>query len=121
MPDFTLLRDSEPDTRSFTVRFTGAGPANPTKSLGRGVTVTWISTGLYELTWAEPPGVYKTYEPSWQATTPSDLAGYTVVAGDFNATTRKLRLSVTNAANALADLTATQKLNLRVHFGGTSA
>lgn len=114
-------RVTEPEEHDQLVRFAGAGAADPTILLGRGVTVRWISTGLYEVTWPESQGAFAGYAPGFQATTAADLKGYSCVAGDYNATTRKLRVSVTSAGDALVDLTATQKLNLRVAFKQTGA
>lgn len=107
---------TQPEFIDHVVRITGAGAANPTKNFGDGLAVTWISTGLYELTWGESPGTFLGILPGFQATTASQLAGYTVTAGDYDASTRKLRVSVTNGSNALADLTSTQKLMLSVRF-----
>lgn len=111
-------KSSEPELRSYEVRFTGAGAGSPTKNLGGGIAFTWISTGLYELTWATNPGpVFCGLSGvAWQATTASDLKGYSLVAGDWNATTLKLRVSVTGATDALVDLTSTQKVSFAARF-----
>lgn len=114
---------SEPEVRDVRIRFTGASAATPTKNLGKDVTISYISTGLYELTWAAGcvPGVFASVgAPAYQATTASQVAGYTAAFGDFDATTRKLRVSVYNSSFALADLTSTQKLAFTVTFKATS-
>jgi len=98
------------------VRFTG-GTAAVTKDEGVGVAVTYVSTGLVDLTWNENPGHYiGIIGRGFDATTASELKGYSVVAGDFNTSTLTLRISITNAADSLADLTATQHLSLNVGF-----
>jgi hypothetical protein len=81
------------------------------------VTVTYIGTGLVDLVWAEYPGVYLGVD-GWcfEATTSSALKGFTVVPGDYNATTRTLRLSITNASESLTDLAAAQNLSIGVAF-----
>jgi hypothetical protein len=115
-------RESEPELTKCRVRFTGAGAGNPTKNLGQGIAITWISTGLYELTWAETAGIFAFFgDLAFQATTAADLKGYSCVAGDYNATTRKLRVSITNGSATLADLTSTQKVSFVVGFKGVSA
>ncbi len=117
MPDAFPQLGSISELRDIFFAFTGAGAADPTKTHGQRATVTWISTGLYELTFAENPGAFVgATHPAFQATTAADLKGYTGVFGDFNATTRKLRLSITGASDALVDLTSTQKVQFRVAF-----
>lgn len=113
---------SEAEERSVVVRFTGAGAADPTKNKGQGVTITWISTGLYELAFADAGiGIFESVDsPAWQATTAADLKNFSANFGDYNATTRKLRVSVYNGSGSLADLTSTQKLAFRVNFKHTS-
>ena len=114
-------RSAHREMVEFPVRILGTGAANPTKQEGNGVTVTWVSTGLYEVTWAESPYQFIGYSAGLLATTPGDLKGYTVVCGDFNTTTKKIRFSVYNSSFALADLAATQRLCLNFKFARTGA
>lgn len=114
--DRSLLHVTEPETTDYKVTFTGAGAADPTKNFGAGVAVTWISTGLYELTWVDAPGAFVGYTWGLQATTAADLKGHTVVAGDYNTSTLKLRVSITNASETLVDLTSTRKCCLTIAF-----
>lgn len=101
------------------VRFVG-GTAAITKLYGRGVTPTYVSTGLVDLVWAENPGLFVGVDGyCFDATTSSALKGYTVVPGAYNSTTRTLRLSITNASDALADLAALQNLTIGVAFKRT--
>jgi hypothetical protein len=114
--------ETEAEVRDFFIRILGAGAGNPTLVNGAGVTVTWVSTGLYEITWKEDPKNYLGLGGfMFEATTPGALSGYTVVAGNYNASTKKLRVSVYNAtvATTLADLAAAQWLNLTVKFKET--
>lgn len=101
------------------VRFVG-GTAAITKLNGRGVTPTYIGTGLVDLVWDEFPGLYIGVD-GWcfDATTSSALKGFTVVPGAYNATTRTLRLSITNASESLTDLAALQNLTIGVAFKRT--
>lgn len=104
------------------VRFVG-GTAAVTEELGNGVTVTYIGTGLVDVTWAEFAGQYMGLvgAPSFDATTASGLKGFTCVPGDFNTTTRTVRLSITNASEALTDLAAAQHVTCWFAFRTTSA
>ncbi len=117
MADFYEPLYSEPNVRADIVRFVG-GAAAVTKVKGRNVTVTYISTGIVELTWSENPGVFLGLAgmPAFQATTAADVKGHTCVPGVYNATTKKLRLNITNAADALHDLAALEWLNLVALF-----
>lgn len=103
------------------VRFVG-GSAAITKLFGRGVTPTYVSTGLVDLIWDEFPGLYIGVD-GWcfDATTSSTLKGFTVVPGAYNATTRTLRLSITNASESLTDLAALQNLTITVAFKRTGS
>lgn len=114
-------KSTEPDEVISRVRFVG-GSAAVTKLRGTGVTVTYIGTGLVDLTWAEFPGEYIGVDGwGFDATTAADLKGFTVVPGAYNTTTRTLRLSITNASEALTDLAAAQNLSIGIAFGRTNA
>lgn len=111
---------TEPDEYVSRVRFVG-GTAAITKLFGRGVTPTYVSTGLVDLVWAEFPGTYVGIDGfGFDATTASAVAGYTCNAGAYNATTRTLRISIYNGSNALADLAALQNLTIGISFKRTS-
>lgn len=125
MSDFYPDRASEPELRRHVVRFVG-GTAAVTKVLGRGIAVTYVSTGIVDLVWSsrdDAPGTFCGLEgsPSFQATTASQVKGYTCVPGAYNSTTRTLRLNITNASETLADLAALQWLNLVVLFKASDA
>lgn len=113
-------RASFPEVVRNLVRIEGAGAANPDKEVGRGVTVTWVSTGRYRFVWAENPGQFLGLLHGFQATTPANVDGWTAVAGDYNSTTRTLDVYVYSDTPALADLAATQKLFLEFNFARTS-
>jgi hypothetical protein len=108
---------SEPETAEMLVSFTGAGAANPTKVYGKGVTVTWTSTGLYKLTFSDPPGnLVCPGGPCFQATVPAGVKGYTAVFGAFDATGKIVSVSIYNSTFALADLAAAQTVSFAMVF-----
>lgn len=114
-----IPRMNNPTTRDYTVSFVG-GTAAVTKSIGQDVTVTYVSTGLVDLTWSAnetKPGTFVGLKGfGFHATTASAVAGYTANAGAYNATTRTLRISIYNGSNVLADLAALQSLTVTVGF-----
>jgi hypothetical protein len=123
MSDFYPDMSNEPETRDVTVKFVGGSTA-VTKLFGSGVTVTYVSTGIVDLTFGSHMDQF-TYVgvTGWcfGATTASQVKGYTMVPGDFNTSTRKLRLNMTGASESLTDLSSSQTLTLRVMFKATGA
>lgn len=110
------LRGSVPETYDHFVKFVG-GTGAVTATEARGITVTYISTGVVDLVFKENPGSFLGCSGHcFEATTQSALKGYTVVPGVFNTTTFTLRLNITNAADTLADLAALQWLSLTLKF-----
>jgi hypothetical protein len=110
------LRSSVPETYDHFVKFVG-GSSTVTAVEARGVTVTYVSTGVVDLVWKENPGAYLgPVGHNFEATTQSALKGYTVVPGVFNTTTFTLRLNITNASDALTDLAALQWLSITLKF-----
>src|ERR1041385_1788317 len=92
------------------IPFVGGSTA-VTKEFGLGVTVTYISTGVVDLVWAENPGTFIGLMGfHFSATTQSGVKGWTVVSGDYSTTTFTLRLNITNSSDTLADLSSTQHL-----------
>ncbi len=109
----TPLRCAEPESELLGGKITGTGAATPTESEGcAGFAVTWVSTGLYEVTFG--PAVLQVWpgHPSKWADTITGIDGWDVVFGQYNATTRKIRFSVVNESNTLSDLAALTGLNL---------
>lgn len=111
-------KTSQPEHNETLVRFVG-GSGAVTKVEGNGVTVSYTSTGIVTLTWAENPGRFVGCTYMLQATTPADVKGHTVTAGVFNTTTFALQLHITNASETLHDLAALEWCNLRVSFART--
>jgi hypothetical protein len=115
------MQSSEPDERQQVIRFVG-GAAAVTKLFGRGATVTYISTGIVDIAWAERQGEYLGVAGwGFDATAQAGLKGWTVVGGDFNTTTNTLRINITNASETLADMSSSQRLSIRIAFRQTSA
>ena len=99
------------------IRFVG-GTTAVTKVRGEGATVTYIGTGLVDVTFAEAQGTYVGLvgAPSFEATTAADVKGHTCIPGVFNTTTNALRLNITNASEVLHDLAALEWISLTVAF-----
>ena len=110
------VRSSIPETVDTIVKFVG-GSGAVTKVHGTGVTLTYVSTGVVDIVFTENPSNFiGCVGHCFEATTQSALKGYTVVPGVFNATTYTLRINITNASDALADLAALQWLTLTLKF-----
>lgn len=114
--DMSPGRSSVHYERTFRVRLLGTGAANPTVEVGQGLTVAWVSTGLYRITWPEGPGVFVGFIPGLGAATTGDLKGYTVVRDTYDTTNHQIDVAVYNASNNLADLAANQYLDLTIIF-----
>lgn len=109
------------ETITHSVQFVGGTTAvTKVADTGQGITVTYISTGIVDLTWSDNPGMLLNVQTNFQATTASALKGYTCVPGVFNTATLKLRLNITgdggSGAPALVDLAALQWLHVLVVF-----
>lgn len=110
-------RASEPEQFDLFVVMTGTGNGTvPTKNIGRGVTLTWVSTGIIKLTFADYEGVFMGGSPTWQATTASALKGFSVVFGAFDATGTIVNINITNSSQTLVDLQVLQTLGLQLSF-----
>lgn len=115
-----IIGASEPGLTLHVVKFVG-GNAAVTKVLGQGCSVTYISTGIVDIDWsgnANNPGEFVGLAgaPLFQATTAADVKGHTCVPGVYNSTTKKLRLNITNASEALHDLAALEWLTVVAMF-----
>ena len=112
------LRGNIPEELDHLVKFVG-GSAAVTKVYGPGVTVTYISSGVVDLTWAtgaNGPGTFlglKGY--NFQATTPANVKAYTLVPGVFNTSTNTLRLSMYESGT-LTDLADLEWLTVTAAF-----
>ena len=113
---------SEPEQIDLNVTMTGTGNGTvPTKNFGRGVTLTWVSTGVIKMTLAENIGNFMGGAGgySFQAispATPSQLAGFSVVFGAFDSTGKIVNMNIFNGSLAAADLQVGQILSLQIPF-----
>lgn len=122
LANFSQVLSSEPELREILIKILGAGAGNPGKVFGNGVTVTWLSTGLYQVVWGENPGLNVGYTAEFEATAPAALKGYTVVAAPYSNAggVYSQQFSVYNSAFALADLAAAQWMTVICRFKATA-
>jgi hypothetical protein len=115
------LRTNNPETVADVVRFVG-GTAAVTGVVDAGVTVSYIATGRYLLTWQANPGTFLgILPPGLQATTPADIKGHTVVAGAWDSSAFALEVDLTNASDAAHDLAALEWITVVAFFARTTA
>jgi hypothetical protein len=121
MLDPKPLRSTVTEGYDCVIRVTGVNGANPTNNIAPGVTVTRTDEGEYLITWGESPGTFKGLKGfGFEAATPADLKGYTVVIGNYNATAKTLAFEVYDSSFAAADLIAAQHLTLTLGFSFSS-
>jgi hypothetical protein len=115
-------RGTEPEGYSAELQFVGNAAASPTsKPYGKGMTVTWVSTGLYTITFADPPGNFLgMHGYSFLDATPANAAGWTAVVKSYTAasgsTKATIQFSVYNSTFALANLAATTTFSCDLKF-----
>lgn len=109
---------TQPDFVFHPVRIRG-GTAAITKLHGLGVTVTYVGTGIIDVTWSEAQGQWfgMTFGFDTAAGAQAALKGWTAVAGAPSTPATAgapvtVRVNLTNAADTLADLSATQQVAL---------
>lgn len=114
-------KNSEPELRRELVRVVGAGSGGSAiEVLGAGLKVNYIGTGIFDLAWSlnddvpgYPAGVIGA---TFQATTPANVKGYSLVAGAYVPSTRKLRVNLYDGSNNLVDLKALEWVAFEVLF-----
>jgi hypothetical protein len=117
MQDIFPVRSNIVEGSQQFVRFVGGTTAvTKVAGTGSGITVTYIGTGIVDLTWTENPGTFLGLVATFQATTAADVKGHTVVPGVFDTSTRTVRLNITNASEALHDLAALEWLSVLAIF-----
>jgi hypothetical protein len=117
MAQFYPLRTTQIESTDYIIRILGTGAANPTKQEGEGVVVTYRgSAGAYRIQFAENPYQFIGAFATFLGTTPAGLGGWSVVFVDYDATNFRLDFVVFNAANAAADLAATQRISIIAKF-----
>lgn len=100
-------------------RIQGAGTDAPSVTEGVGFTVARSDVGLWTITFSRKYKALISFEAGFQASTPADLAGHSVVVDDL-ATGDSLPLSICNASNDLHDLDANEYLNFVAVFRETA-
>jgi hypothetical protein len=93
------------------------GTTAATKATGYDVTVTYVSTGLYTLTFADVYAENLAFITQLQAATPGDVKGHGVVADTMSAGV--IQVSVYDASNNLHDLAASEWLHFVAVFRNT--
>lgn len=110
-------RLSEPSIYTTKLRILGTGAGDPTEVYGADISVTWVATGRYLLTWAANPFTFAGISGwSLQATTQANVKGCTVTHGAFNTSAYTLEVDVWNASEAARDLAAAEWLTLAIDF-----
>lgn len=104
------------------VGIVGAGTAQPTKTEGAAITLNRTGVGIIDVSWSGNPGTYMGVKGRcFESTTIAALKGYSVVAGTYDVTNRKITLNITDASDTLADLAATQRLSITFAFKNAPA
>jgi hypothetical protein len=101
---------------THTVRAEGGAAAVTKIRGGPKVTVTRSAEGVYLQTWGENPGHFMGSVPGLQAVTPADLAGHTVVCGEYDEDAYSMTVNVFDAAGAAHDLAADEWFTTRTEF-----
>ena len=112
-------RFTEPGLRAHFLKFVG-GTAAVTLVYGKGMTVTYVSTGIVEIAWpALPlqPGAFLGLagRPAFEATTQADVKSFEAIAGVYNTSTHKLRVHLFESGS-LADLAALEWCSMTLLF-----
>jgi len=107
---------TEPNKVDVPVRIVG-GSGAVTKLFGQGASIAYVSTGVIDVTFPDFYGTFLGMDAAFDATTQSQVAGYTAVAGDppsnpASGTSGTIRVNIFNNSNTLTDLTSTQRVLL---------
>jgi uncharacterized protein YrrD len=116
------VRSSTPEMDLCFVKFVG-GTNAVTKVEGEGVTTTYISAGIVDLTFSALAGAGEflgVIGNVFQATTTADVKAYALSVGVYNTTTRTLRLNMSESGT-LTNLAALEWLNITVAFKRATA
>lgn len=102
-----LLRCAEPESELLGGKITGTGAAVPTITEGmNGISIARAGVGLLDFTFQGPVKQCFASQPGIWAVTLTDIDGWEVHWGAYNATTKTIRASVIDDTKALADLPA---------------
>ncbi|HKP06415.1 MAG TPA: hypothetical protein VJU58_04105 [Microbacterium sp.] len=115
--------DSEPQIKRYHVRAQGAAAASPTKVFAAGITISRTGVGVWRLQFGtEFIGKYVGIKgPFFEDATASVVKGWTLTATPYDATNRRIDVSIWNSSFAAADLAATSFINFELDFKTTDA
>jgi len=119
------VRSGAPEVVLHFLRITGAGAANPTKNYGPGMTVTWISTGRYKVTFNEAQGVFIGVQAQYATNAPAAGNGQLINVDRDSAGSTSFEFFIEDpgtdaVANALADLASTDSVFMVIAYKTTS-
>lgn len=107
-----LLRAAEPEAELLGGKITGTGAALPTITEGmNGITLARAGVGLLDFTFQGPVKQCFPMDPGKWADTVTNIDGWDVIWGQYNATTKTIRGTVVNEAQVISDLPAATGLN----------
>src|SRR5689334_7853496 len=112
--DASQEKSCEPGLINCDVRLLGTGAAVPTKVNGYNVLVARSGVGVLSLTVVDVVGLYAGAVYGFEASTPANLAGFTVVLTPTS--NNVIGVQIYNGSNTLTDLAAAQWLNLTLKF-----
>jgi hypothetical protein len=113
--DMFPVRSGTPGLQLHAVKFVG-GTNAVTKVYGEGVTVTYVSAGIVDLTFPEQAGTLEGVGGFlFSATTTADVKSYVAQAGTYNTATRVLRINM-HESGTLTNLAALEWLTVTVLF-----
>lgn len=113
-------KSSEPNVRWVLGRLQGAGAGNPVQEIGQGITVTWVSTGLYNIAFSENVGTFLGAAFDLGAATPANLKQCSIVRSLFTQATQTakgfLQFTLYDGTGALRNLAANEFIDFEVYF-----
>lgn len=107
---------AQPDTVLVPVFVTGINGANPTNTYAPGVTVTRTGEGVYRFTFTELKGAFLGAWCQVAGTTVANVKGYTAHPTVWDATNKRVDITVYDATQTAADVIATEYLYVLFAF-----
>jgi hypothetical protein len=110
---------AQPSTVLVPVFVTGVNDANPTNTYAPGVTVTRTGEGVYRFAFAQVKGTFLGAWCQVAGTTVANVKGYTAHPTVWDATNKRVDITVFNASQTAADVIATEYLYVLFAFRQT--
>ena len=105
------VRSPTPNLQLHVLKFVG-GTAAVTKVYGENLTITYVSTGVVDVTLPEQYGTFEGVSGyCFSATTVTAVKAHKLAHGTINTTTRKVRLNI-DVSGTLTDLGAAEWVTL---------